>query len=299
MVRLRHTVTVAAVPRRWFESSVRALHDVAEGIEAEGTRLRLPDGRWLPELLLVEGGHLRPGACYHPRNDDNSGPDPDVTVTILSWDRKRRTAVELVVLDDDPDGPGHVACTLSLASGERPREASLSVTLRAGGGTWAKYAAGTGRLRLDLGKWWSSAAGRGLPKATAFTGKFDHALASPTLSVVPCPADDGRWRVTVTARVKGRSFARLLLPLAMTIIGRRVRGVFAKALDDAAREWNSQVPELVRKDAEQLQSEIGEALVAVAPRRATQEAPGRARAAQPQHARSGLRVVPGHPRAEG
>lgn len=203
MTRFQHTVTVAAVPRRWFESSVLMLHDLADSVEAEGTRLRLPDGRRLPEVLLVEGGHLHPDARYHPQNGDSSGPDLDATVTILAWNRKRRTAVELVVLDDDPDGPGHMACTLWLASGERPREASLSVKLRAGDGTWTRYAAGGGRLHLDLGKWWSSTADRGRLAATPLTGRLDHTFARSSLTVVPRPVDDGRWRVTVTVRVKG------------------------------------------------------------------------------------------------
>ncbi|WP_234441574.1 hypothetical protein [Streptomyces sp. WM6386] len=138
MARFQHTVTLAPVPRRWFDSCVITLHDLAESIEAEGARLRLPDGRRMPELLLAQGAHLRPGARYHPENDDGSGPDVDQTLTILAWDRKRETALELVTLDDDPGGPGHMACTLRLTSAERPREARLSVKVQAGGGAWTK-----------------------------------------------------------------------------------------------------------------------------------------------------------------
>ncbi|WP_405954893.1 hypothetical protein [Streptomyces phaeochromogenes] len=262
MARFQHTVTLAPVPRRWFESCVVALHDLAEGIEAEGARLRLPDGRRLPELLLAQGAHLRPGARYHPENDDGSGPDIDQTLTILAWDRKRETALELVTLDDDPGGPGHMACTLRLTSAERPREARFAVKVQAGGGSWTKYAGGSGRLHLDLGKWWSQAAGRGRQRATPLTGRLDHALARATVTAVARPAGDGRWRVTVTVRVRGRSFARPLFPLAMTFMGRRARGTFSTALDDAAKQWNDQVPELLRKDMEQLPQELVESLFA-------------------------------------
>ncbi|MEV7892158.1 hypothetical protein ACWD3I_48750 [Streptomyces sp. NPDC002817] len=250
------------------------LHDLAESLEAEGTRLRLPDGRRLPELLLAEGGHLLPGARYHRRTDDDSGPDLDATVAILAWDRKRRTAVELVVLDGDPDSPGSMTCALWLASGERPRAASLSVKWRAGGGRWTSYAVGDGRLHLDLGEWWSSAAGGGRLAAAPLTGRLDHGLARASLTVVPRPADDGRWRVTVTARVKGRSFTRPLVPLAMTVVGRRAHGIFAKALDDAARQWNNRVPEMVRQDTQQLHLKITESLGGAEAERAAQAAGG-------------------------
>lgn len=260
MARIQHTVTLTPVPRRWFESCVVTLHDFAESLEAEGARLRLPDGRRLPELLLAGGTHLRPGARYHPENDDGSGPDIDRTLTILAWDRKRETALELVTLDDDPGGPAHLACTLRLTSAERPREARLSVKVQAGGGSWTKYAGGSGRLHLDLGRWWPSAGGRGRATAIPLTGRLDHALARATVTAVPRPAGDGRWRVTIKVRVRGRSFVRPLLPLAMTVMGRRARGAFSKALDDAAKQWNDQVPELVRKDMDQLLLELVESL---------------------------------------
>ncbi|MFJ7768620.1 hypothetical protein ACIQ1J_09470 [Streptomyces sp. NPDC097107] len=44
MARFEHTVTLAPVSRRWFESCVTTLHDLAEGLDAEGACLRLPDG---------------------------------------------------------------------------------------------------------------------------------------------------------------------------------------------------------------------------------------------------------------
>jgi hypothetical protein len=260
MARFQHTVTLAPVPRRWFESCVVTLHDLAESLEADGARLRLPDGRRLPEPLLTEGSHLRPGARYHPEDDDGSGPDIDQTLTILAWDRNRETALELVTLDDGPDSPGHMACTLRLTNAERPREAELSMKLCAGGGKGTKYADGSARLHLDFGKWWATAAGRGRRTTAPVTGKLDHALARATVAAVPRPADDGCWRVTVTMRVTGRSFFRLLLPLAMTVMGRRAREAFSKALDDAAKQWNDQVPELVRKDKEQLSLELVESL---------------------------------------
>jgi hypothetical protein len=256
MARFQYTVTLAPVPRRWFESCVVALHDLAESLEAEGERLALPDGRHVPDVFLAEGGHLRQGARYHPEKDDGGGPDSDRTLTVLAWDRRRETAVEVVTLDDDPDGLGHMACAFRLTSAERPREVRVSAKLRAGGGKGTKYAEGGARVHVDLDKWWRTAAGEGRPASTPVTGRLDHALARARATAVARPAGDGRWRVTVRVRVKGRSFMRPLLPIAMVAFGRRARAAFAEALDRAARQWNDRVPELVRTDPRELPREI-------------------------------------------
>ncbi|MFG2026296.1 hypothetical protein [Streptomyces sp. NPDC048825] len=260
MARFQHTVTLAPVPRHWFESCVVMLHDLAESLEDDGARLRLPDGRPLPELLLGEGRHLQPGARYHPGSDEDGEPDLDAALTVLAWDRRRETALEIVTLGDDSPNPTHMACALRLTSVERPREAELSGKMRASGGKWTKYISGSGRLHLDLGTWWPSAAGLGRPTAPPVTGTLHHPLTRATATVVPRPAKDGRWRVTVKVRVTGRSFARLLLPVAMAVMGRRARAAFAEALDDTAEAWNGQVPVLVRKDMERLRLDLVESL---------------------------------------
>ncbi|MFB6550546.1 hypothetical protein [Streptomyces sp. NPDC056405] len=263
MARLQHTVTLAPVPRRWFESCVTTLHDLAEGLDVEGARLRLPDGRPLPGLVLSEGSHLRPGARYRPVNEKDGQPDADQAVTVLAWDRHRETALEVGTLDDDPAHRAESTCVLRLVNAARPREARLSATLRTSGEKRSKYLGGTVRLHLDLGAWWPSAAGRGRrPLAAPLTGTLTHALARATVTVVPRPAPDGRWRVTVKVRVRGRSFARPLLPVAMAVTGRRAHRAFAEALDDAAREWNGRLPALVRKEGEELRAELTGALLA-------------------------------------
>jgi hypothetical protein len=89
-----------------------------------------------------------------------------------------------------------------------------------------------------------------------------HALARATVTAVPRPAPDGRWRVTVKARLKGRSFARPLLPVVMAVVGRRAHRAFAEALDSAAEQWNAQAPGLVHKEGELLRAELTRALLA-------------------------------------
>ncbi|WCN04822.1 hypothetical protein [Streptomyces sp. M92] len=262
MARFQHTVTLVPVPRRLLESCLGMLHDLAEGTEAEGTEadgaaLRLPDGRPLTGLVLTEGRHLRPGARYRATGGADGRPETEPTVTVFAWDRRRETALEVVTQDDDPAHPARLACVLGVRSADRPREAWLETTVRTGAGKGAKYLGGTGRLRLDLGRWWASAAGHGRRSSAApVRGTVTHALARATVTVVPRPAPDGRWRVTVKARVRGRSFARPLLPVATAVAGRRAHRAFAEALDGAAAQWNAQVPSMVRKEVEQLRAEL-------------------------------------------
>ncbi|MFA3878117.1 hypothetical protein ABS735_31440 [Streptomyces sp. MMCC 100] len=261
MARFQHTVTLVPVPRRWFESCVATLHDLAEGTDVEGARLRLPDGRPLPGLVLAQGRHLRPGARYRPVNEKDGEPDADQCLTVLAWDRRRETALEVVTVEDDPSHPARLDCVLRLTSAERPREALLSATLRPSDGKREKYLGGTGRAHLDLGRWWQATSDGRHPSRAPLSGTLTHALARVTVTVVPCPAPDGRWRVTVKARVRGRSVARPLLPLAAAVMGRRARRAWAEALERAAAAWNAQVPALVRKDGERLSAELADALL--------------------------------------
>ncbi|WP_399894231.1 hypothetical protein ACGH7X_36935 [Streptomyces sp. BBFR51] len=262
MARFQHTVTLAPVPRRWLESCVAALHDLAEGTDAGGAGLRLSDGRPLPGLVLAQGRHLRPGAQYRPVNGKDGEADADQSVTVLAWDRHRETALEVVTLDDDPAHRGQLVCVLRLTSAARPRQASLSTTLGPSGGKRAKYLGGSGQLHLDLDRWWSRAAShRPAPSRAPLSGTLTHTLARVTVTVVPRRAPDGRWQVTVKARARGRSFARPLVPVATAVLGRRARRAFAEALDRAAAAWNAQVPALVRKEGEQLGAELADALL--------------------------------------
>ncbi|WP_234332134.1 hypothetical protein [Streptomyces sp. NRRL F-5650] len=261
MARFEHTVTLAPVPRRWLESCVAALHDLAEDTDTEGGRLLLPDGRPLPGLVLERGRHLRPGARYRSVPVEDGEPEADQCVTVLAWDRRRRTELEIVTVEDDRGHPARIDCVLGLTSAERPREAWLSATLSTGGRKRAAHLGGTGRVDLDLAGWWQATGAGRSPSRPPLRGTLTHALVRVTVTVVPRPAPDGRWRVTVKARVRGRSFARPLLPLAAAVWGRQARRKGAEALDRAAAAWNVHVPALVGKDADRLRADVAAALL--------------------------------------
>ncbi|MGY5627876.1 hypothetical protein ACW7N6_02320 [Streptomyces sp. UC1A3] len=220
MARFQHTVTLAPVPRRLLESCVGTLHDLAEDTRAQDT--------------AAEDAGAEDAADGRSR----TGP----TFTVLAWDRRRETAVEVVTEDHGPDHRVRLVCALGVRSAARPREAWLTATLRTGGGKGRNHLEGTARLRLDLGGWWQATGGRRRTAASPLSGTLTHALARATVTAAPQPAPDGRWRETVRARVRGRSFARPLLAVAALLLRARARRTFAEALDDAAERWNAHVP---------------------------------------------------------
>lgn len=253
MARFQHTVTLLPVPRRWFESFVVVIHELAESLDDDGQRLRLPDGRYLPGLRLVGGKHLKPGARYDLEDGNADETHGRATFTILAWDRHRRTSVDITVRGNDPAGSEPpLSCRLDLKTAERPQQVKLSVRLKAGAGAWSKYAEGHAELHLDLGRLWSSVTGTAPFKGPALSGTVKQTLVRARVTTITRSTHDRFWRVTVRARVKGRSIGRLLLPVVMTVAGRRARTSFVRALDDAARKWNGRIPELVRSDPSRL-----------------------------------------------
>ncbi|MGW4544863.1 hypothetical protein ACWEN4_00575 [Streptomyces violaceorubidus] len=151
----------------------------------------------------------------------------------VSWDRLRETALEVDTLDGDPAPRARPVCALGLTSAERSRTAWLSVTLRSSGGKRAKHLGGTGRLHLDLGRWWQGTGHRRHPSRAPLSGTLTHPLARRPSAP----------------------------PLATAVPGRRARRACAEALDRAAAAWNTQVRERGRKDGERPGAELADALL--------------------------------------
>ncbi|WP_405638830.1 NAD-binding protein [Streptomyces sp. NBC_00019] len=122
-----------------------------------------------------------------------------------------------------------------------------------------------------------------LARMQAVVNRAADSESAPDVRVVQAPvldeealAEAGVMQADALALVHGDDETNIRAALAaMTVVGRRARGIFAKALDDAAREWNNRVPELVRQDTEQLRLKITESLGAAEAERAAQEAGGK------------------------
>ncbi|WP_447006809.1 hypothetical protein ACRAKI_10220 [Saccharothrix isguenensis] len=247
MARFRHTVLLVAVPQRWFEDCVRLGHEVL------GEHL----GRHLDEptkamFRLVDGTALQPGARYE-------AVDGPLDLELLAWGRHTDTAARLHTADDSSE----LEATVRFSTPDAVRAVAADVDVRIKAGRWAK-SLGTARLevRADLARWWSGA-------TPSLSAKLGHRLFRASFDVSRVPAAGGKWAVTVTCRVHGRTALRPFTALMLLGTRSRIRAEFAEGLDQFAADWNAQLPELLRKDRDELRelirAEVSEASRAEAP----------------------------------
>ncbi|MFE2511674.1 hypothetical protein [Streptomyces naganishii] len=263
MLRIRHTVALAPVPRPWLIDALEVIRTQVEQTEADGKRLLLPDGRPLKDVRLAEGRHLRPGAVYVVGEPDDATAEKDgtrtrtaaevepaatarnapVRITIGQWDRRRAVRLEVSLTDADT----HVTADIALTSPDRPRLVEARGRVRTAGG------AARGRARVRLDDWWSAAeGGRTSPTAPA-TARLDHRLLRAELRAAPRPGPDGEsWQAHITISLRGRSLLRPLAAVVLAVTGRWTRRAILRELDNSAERWNTTVPSLTAMDAEHL-----------------------------------------------
>lgn len=116
MVRISHLVTVEPVRRRWVEQALLSLYELAQETHAEEGQVLLPNGRAVPDVLLVEGRHLAPGAVYESADDSAR-----LRLTVRHWDRRSTLRFEQILSDEELV----MAAQGALRSIDRPREAEL------------------------------------------------------------------------------------------------------------------------------------------------------------------------------
>ncbi|MFE0130987.1 hypothetical protein ACFWY6_05295 [Streptomyces sp. NPDC059037] len=236
MVRISHSVTVAAVPRSWTHQALSLFYGLARETHTEKEEVLLPGNgnRAVPGLRLVQGRHLSPGAVYEVDDAEQA----QVRVTVREFDRRSALRVECVVRDEETGSLTVLEC--SLTSVDRPHRAEMRGSLLLGG-KWRSLAKATGGAELGLENWWASAAGR-RSHAPALRGHLDHRLAKATVRAVPRPCDDGRWDMRVTLSVRGRSLLRPLVSAGLLLTRRPLGRALADLLDGLARQWNEHVP---------------------------------------------------------
>ncbi|QHY95289.1 hypothetical protein SSPS47_09145 [Streptomyces sp. S4.7] len=270
MVHLKYTVAVESVPRRWFEQAVVTLYDLVAETRTEDGRLLLADGREVPDVRLVRGDHLRPGAVYEV--------DDDAHVRVEEWDR--RSAVR--VAQHVTDGAVTAEIEALLKGVERPREAELRGSLSSGGtsgtsgptGTnrWASLQRATGTSHIRLDDWWDAASQEWPPQGSGkeravnrpaspsapapLEARLDHRLGRVTVRARPGQLPDGRWAIRVSLTARGRSLLRPLTAVALLVTARALRRHFTRTLDTTAARWNDVVPGLVSQEMPHLRERI-------------------------------------------
>ncbi|MFD0313231.1 hypothetical protein [Streptomyces flavalbus] len=244
MVTARHTVLVEAVPRPWALTALALLDDLTRDTRAESGRVLLPDGTAVPDVRLVTGRHLRPGAVYA----DDEGA---TRVTVREWNRR---GVRLGLDASWPDGA--LRAEGALRGLDRPRLVEVSGEL-AGTGRWPSLLRVRGRARLRPEDWWAAFDHKRPPRGAPARARLDHRLVRADARAEPVRhTPDGHWEVRVTLSLRGRGPLRPLTSLALHLFGARVRRSVTQGLDDAARQWNAQVPALVAGDPADLRRRL-------------------------------------------
>jgi hypothetical protein len=230
MARLRYRAILEPLPRPWFEDSIGLLHD---------TVAKYLDG---PDLSLVEGWALRPGARY-------ATADRSVQVTVESWSRDSETRAEL----HTDDGGMTTTCLVRLDSASVPRTVGLDGDSRdSEGPDW--LSAMTGSLRADLELWWTGLTQPG--RQPAIAGWVELPMVHARFAVTPAPDPDGRWRVLVTAKLRGRGLARPLVSAGLLLAQWKLRRVVHGKLDELVRQWNREVPAILARSRDELRELI-------------------------------------------
>lgn len=209
MARFEHTVTVAALDRHWFEEAAGHAVDLFDASREQDGAILLPDGRPIHGLRLLKGRHLQSGAWYGEDPEGKAGEDapeaaPEAAV-LREWRPSRTVEVESRVAEEG----------MSLRVGVRLREPrtpkALEVSLdghNPQGGSLYRF---SGRARADLHAWWAALdrPSSAPPAARApVVGTAKHRLGKARLTVIPRPAEDGTWRVSVVLSVRGRWLLR-------------------------------------------------------------------------------------------
>lgn len=231
MARFRYAVVLEPVPRDWFDAHVGLGHDI------------LTEHLGGAHLPLAGGEHLSHGAWY-------SSQDESVKVTVDAWDRQGETACGLHLDDEDT----LTIMRLRLVSASAPRAAEFELDTRTDIPRVSWMTAVTGHARVDLEQWWATAARNG--GAPAVKGWVEQAMVRIAFAITPAPARDGRWRVTVRARVRGRGLLAPLTAVALLVFRFKGRRAVREAMDEFAARWNREVPELLATSPEELRQRI-------------------------------------------
>lgn len=237
MVRIvSHAVHLAPVPRAWLSGMVGMIAEVVEQSRTEGGRVLLPGGRALPDVSLLTGRHLRPGAVY-----DASDEEAKVRLVVREWDRGR--GIRLEHTTTAPDGTVRLVGVLKDA--RRPRLVEVDGTARGEGARpWLLRVSGSARLDLDA--WWA-AAGTGAPaRGGPARVRLDHRLARAQVTVAPRPAEGG-WQVRVTVSVQGRWLLRPVVAVVARLARPWARRALVRSVDALAERWNEEVPKAVAR----------------------------------------------------
>ncbi|MFI9625435.1 hypothetical protein [Streptomyces sp. NPDC052042] len=256
MTRLQYTVTVVALDRARLHGYTVPVCDLVEATRARGHAVVLPDGQTVPDVRLVKGRHLRPGARYESTGSD---PGERVTTVLREWRRVDVLALEQFVRS--PEFGARIAVRLRCP--ERPAALDVEARIRGAEGSGALHRL-RGKASLDLRAWWAAAsAAPGTPSAARApaTVRLTHRLGVARLYLRPRPAGPDRWDVDVTLTLHGRSLLRPVAGLALLLARVPLRRGFRTSVEEAARQWNEALGRVLAHDPDEFRAELASYMV--------------------------------------
>lgn len=243
MVRLNAQAVVEAVPQSWFEEYVRALLDRLEALSVDTDGWLTGDDD-LSDIALVEGKHLTPGARYQRHTDPPEGETGKGTTTeyvLTSWRRTSEIAANITTWDPDDD---RTTTTIKLTEPDALRSVLASgkrhARKRMERFSWAAQA--------DLEQWWRRVDRKPAGGASPVTFLFRHAYVQASLHVRPTVSAGWKWRLNITARVRGRGLFRPFAAMFLLFARGRMEKAFRETVDEIAKDWNEEIPKLIVLD---------------------------------------------------
>lgn len=163
--------------------------------------------------------------------------DINIGLEITSWDPHADTAGRLTLTDETMElssqfvlrtaaAPATVACDGQVHLTEPKQPSFLRTT------SWTAQA--------EIDRWWK---GSGHIKVAVH-----NKIAQGDVKFAPDHVDARVWQLKVTTKVRGRSWARPLIAIALLFLRAKLDKKIGEALQKAADRWHADVPELIKKD---------------------------------------------------
>jgi hypothetical protein len=242
MARFRGQLVLAPVPRGWLERFVNELYEAFVALEVQDGLLVNESGQAVG-VRLAGGRHATVGARYQ---DAEANESSLTGVVLTGWDRTGETSVKICSRSDG----GTSVCDVRLHSVASLRTVIADGAYRGARARPRRLGRVSWTARLDLEQWWMRAGRRPVDggKAAPLIIEVSHPLARGAVLAVPHHNGDEHWTVMLTVRLNGRFVLRPLAAAALRFARHRIHRTLQQELDKIAKEWNTAIPDVLKKD---------------------------------------------------
>ena len=166
-------------------------------------------------------------------------------VVLTGWDRTGETSVKICDRSDE----GTSVYDVRLHSVASPGTVIADGAYQGARARPRRLTRVSWTARLDLEQWWmraDSPVDRG--KTAPLIIEISHPLARGAVLAVPRRKGHEHWTIVLTVSLKGRFVLRPLAAAVLRFARRTIHRTLQKELDTIAKEWNTAVPDALKKD---------------------------------------------------